>query len=598
MKINTRVVSRRYLRCLLAASAVIASIQFSAINAANAGTPLPSSAKSTCTFTPAQFNAIFESGSVGTTPNGIVLPADSFSFSPTSLCDFYKWSEQMFLWLTSPAPSRYGSGTHVFDSPVFYSLSAIDSSGNRTLIPHTPGPTLPFLTAISQRGSRGQEVVFDSTGKIHNVVRPAVGPTGKLLARDKAGQPVEINRIQPTREGKPALLDRANKQLEVQTQRNGAPLLFNDIGEPLNLRASTVMINGIHFFVTTSGAVVQTEEGQAGGGALMAQNNSLVFYLLQVNDVDAYFITGMKDIKITNPTPTTFPTTGSALGQITTFAQQAPAPFTKPSFPDNVAMAIEVKSSWIETTGLSNPGDYLTINATIPTYNPPLSQPNNTQSVQSGTKQVTLALVGMHVVGSTLQHPEMIWATFEHVNNTPNPQYTFISSPSNTVATQPADGPGGWVFSSTSAAGGTNNQRLVPNGTTINAVSGQTIGPSDLVRTNPWGTASTDPGFTANNTDIISINKNVIGMLVAGDVRKNYILTGTTWVFNGGPPSTGVITGTPHMANTTMETFFQGGNCFDCHSDATGNMLGISPGSDGFSGGLSHVFAPIQPLFP
>jgi hypothetical protein len=41
------------------------------------------------------------------------------------------------------------------------------------------------------------------------------------------------------------------------------------------------------------------------------------------------------------------------------------------------------------------------------------------------------------------------------------------------------------------------------------------------------------------------------------------------------------------MSNTTMETFSQGGNCFDCHSDATGNMLGTSPGTDGFSGGLS-----------
>jgi hypothetical protein len=52
-----------------------------------------------------------------------------------------------------------------------------------------------------------------------------------------------------------------------------------------------------------------------------------------------------------------------------------------------------------------------------------------------------------------------------------------------------------------------------------------------------------------------------------------------------------VITGTTAMSNTTMETFFQGGNCFDCHSDATGNMLGTGPATDGFSGGLSHLGA-------
>ena len=87
-------------------------------------------------------------------------------------------------------------------------------------------------------------------------------------------------------------------------------------------------------------------------------------------------------------------------------------------------------------------------------------------------------------------------------------------------------------------------------------------------------------------------------MLAAGDVRKNYIHTGATWVLGGGPPSTGVITGTTAMANTTMETFFQGGNCFSCHSDATGNMLGTTPAANGFTGGLSHIWAPVLPLFP
>jgi hypothetical protein len=113
---------------------------------------------------------------------------------------------------------------------------------------------------------------------------------------------------------------------------------------------------------------------------------------------------------------------------------------------------------------------------------------------------------------------------------------------------------------------------------------------------NPWGTAP--PDDTANNTDIVSLNANVIGLLAAGDVRKNYILIGTSWVLGGGPPSTGKIVGTPQMANSTMETFFQPGRCFDCHSDDNGNMLGTSAGPDGFSGGLSHIWAAILPLFP
>ena len=43
-------------------------------------------------------------------------------------------------------------------------------------------------------------------------------------------------------------------------------------------------------------------------------------------------------------------------------------------------------------------------------------------------KTVLMALVGMHVVGSTAGHPEMIWATFEHKNNAPNSSYTYLST--------------------------------------------------------------------------------------------------------------------------------------------------------------------------
>jgi hypothetical protein len=154
------------------------------------------------------------------------------------------------------------------------------------------------------------------------------------------------------------------------------------------------------------------------------------------------------------------------------------------------------------------------------------------------------------------------------------------------------------VFSSTGRRGSTNTGRMSVSGNTISALPGQTIGPSNIFRVNPWGTGAANAAFTSNNTDIISINRSVLGMLAAGDKRKNYIHTGTTWVLGGGPPSTGIRTGTTGMSNTTVETFFQGGTCFDCHSDSTGNMLGIPPGSDGFTGGLSHIWAPILPLFP
>ena len=62
----------------------------------------------------------------------------------------------------------------------------------------------------------------------------------------------------------------------------------------------------------------------------------------------------------------------------------------------------------------------------------------------------------------------------------------------------------------------------------IVALDDSTIGPSNLLRLNPWGTNASDANAVRNNTDIISINNSVLGMLAAGDVRKNYVMVGST----------------------------------------------------------------------
>lgn len=92
------------------------------LNAGCATTFVPSDAKAICTVTtngaPA-FASWFESGTV--TLNGVVKPANSVTFPNTPNCSFYQWSEQMFLWMTSPAPATYGGGGgRIFDSPAFF----------------------------------------------------------------------------------------------------------------------------------------------------------------------------------------------------------------------------------------------------------------------------------------------------------------------------------------------------------------------------------------------------------------------------------------------------------------------------------------------
>jgi hypothetical protein len=95
---------------------------------------LPQDASSDCntTISSTVFNSWFQTGTVSL--NGVVNPANSITFTPNSLCSFYAWTEQMFLWLTSPAPKSYGGGGGlILDSPTFYDVSPEDSTGARVL---------------------------------------------------------------------------------------------------------------------------------------------------------------------------------------------------------------------------------------------------------------------------------------------------------------------------------------------------------------------------------------------------------------------------------------------------------------------------------
>jgi hypothetical protein len=548
-----------------------------------AQTVVPSDAEATCIVTPVEFSNWFASGTV--IANGGVDPANSVTFPNMPNCSFYKWSEQMFLWLTSPAPAKFGSGTHVFDSPVFYSLSPPDAtSGTRTLVPNAPGQLRNFSARISQLGPNHKPVVFDQTGKMFNVVRPELGPDGKPVIRNRADQPVEIESIQVGSGGKPVLLDKAGKAIDFRAARNGGPTLRDRAGKVLNLQLSKTLLNGRPFFIDQAGNAVPTEQGEADGNVLMAQNGSLVYYTLQVNDVYAYFLTGQKNGPIS---AATFPTTPRALNNIEAFGLAH-----SKTFPDANALAIELKSAWIEAAGLDT-SKYVTMTATIPIYD----KVSPTQWNANGTRQTQLALVGIHVVGSTAGHPEMVWATFEHVDNARSGQYSYTNNatPSATV-TVPQDNAGSWTFSTTPASANQNQPLLSMGGPNIVAAAPPTpIGPSDVLRVNPWGMPGSN---TESNTEVIAINNSVISQLAAGDIRKNYIMIGTTWTFLGAPPSINNQLGTNKLANTTMETFRQRSNCFSCHQ---GDMLGTlsgPPPTPPVGKGLSRVYGPAEPLFP
>ena len=542
--------------------------------------PVPTDAQDACPLPAATFAGWFESGSVSL---GVVNPANSLlSLAPN--CGFYAWSEQMFMWATSPAPPSYGGGAHIFDSPAFFDVSPPDASGNRTFLAHSAGLMRAFPLRSAQLGPHRLPVVADLSGSLLEF-RP-VDPSLKAMVRDPSGKAIEIAHAR-VENRRTVLLDQEGKIIAAQ---HVPTLVLAAEQKASNAVAQKFIIDKIPIFIDPSLAVIDVEPGQADFGVLEAQtaaNGSLIFYATMVNDVYAYFLTGVKDGTITTTPPNRFPTTMTDLNNIIAFAMAHGK--GSPPFPDPNALAIELKSSWILAAGLPNLSSYITMTATIPTYN----QANPNLWTPTGQQTVQLALLGIHVVGSTFFHPEMVWATFEHVGNTPNATYSYNSTTGPKTVTQ--DTSGTWLFSTPGSTGPFNIPHMSFTGPPSNNIQSNpnpaggsfTISPSDTLRSDPWGI---DGSNAFSNTEVISMNSHVRGMMAAGDIRGNYIMTGATWTIPGIPPSGGLPgVGTNRLANTTMETYQQGvSNCFTCHQ---GFPNGYDPN------GLSHVFQKIQPLF-
>jgi hypothetical protein len=467
---------------------------------------LPADVLQSCTVSSSDFSSWFASQPIS--KNGAVNAANSVTAVHNNNCDFYKWSEQMFLWITSPNTSgNYSSGT-VMESDSFYTVST-SVDGVRTLIPHEKGK---LISAVAN------------------------------------------------------------------AQKNDK--LFAD-----------------------------TEEGQATDDVLMAQNGSLIYYISMVNDVYAQYLNGVANSG-GSVSGSEFPTTQDQLYTIIAYAKTQGITVKDPN-----TLTIEIKTSWVAADELANVDNYITMNAIVPTYD----TTNDQKWVPNGAEPKKLAMIGLHIVGTIDGHPEMVWATFEHVNNAPNLEYTYLDTKSDTK-TQAADTGNDWLLNSDSSDSNYNKSHMkfcnaselkakkCDELNTIFATENNTISASNTTMTKPWGVANDgvpnpeNSTAAASNSEVISMNNSVLGQLASGDLRSNYIFIGATWTDGGAAPNgtsysstntaPGVAIGTSQLANSTMETYAQNGagysqygTCFSCHSNFSDP--GLTP-SD-----LSHIYAEL-----
>ncbi len=326
----------------------------------------------TCVVPPSTFNGWFQAGHPGL--NLPVNPADSIALNTSSNCNFYLWSEQMFLWLTSPATGAY-AGSHVFDSQVFYQLH------NNTLLKQGGFGPLNLSLRAAQAGPDGLPVVLDAQGNLREFVTAPSKSGISLLSATGGEKPAHITAVKTGSDGRALFLNSMGKSVafapKVTTDMLPASLgrlarlapppkglkalsltaTRTDIAAALTAKKVLIEVNtkaGPVFVESGTSIVVNLGPGQAGGnGVLISQSNSVIYYETIVNDVYAWYLTGRKTpngiapLYNTNDTATygLFPTTAADLQSVVSFSSTHSGPT---SFPDGNALAIEAKLSWVD----------------------------------------------------------------------------------------------------------------------------------------------------------------------------------------------------------------------------------------------------------
>ncbi|PKU24055.1 hypothetical protein CWS72_13215 [Telmatospirillum siberiense] len=502
------------------------------------------------------------------------VPPSSAGFTNANgFCSFYQWGSQMFLWLTST-----------------------DSSGNLLIF----SPT--FYTA-----EENPKALENPATSSFNFTQNTEGSSLPKAAA-KAGPFRSLFRV---RVNKPKMSVHQLKLAAAQTPNAGSTAQAGGGG--------VLVVNGQPVPVPTNTTYA---------------TYPIVYYTIQVNDVYAGLAQNLSKVNYYNngPNAGNFPITSQQATDIQTAAGK--------TYGDINQLALEVKSAWVDTAYLTaaQSAGLIKIAADVPAF---------TQSTVNGlvvltsdgktTATRTLALVGMHVVGSVAGHPEMIWATFETTFNAPDATYSYLNNNLNSqgtacnpntqcITTVPLstsdstptifyNGQAGApvapsAITETATSSTASNGSVAITFSSSSTPSPLSLTPSSVVRLNPWGNqqsntqAVTDP-VLVNNTLLISLQSSLSGQLAAaggnGTVLANYFQSGALW-------SNGVIPflsgsqqfGSLFLANSTMETFQQltpgsltqasasqpASNCFVCHGDYTNQPP--SPANPGAA--ISHVF--------
>lgn len=297
------------------------------------------------------------------------------------------------------------------------------------------------------------------------------------------------------------------------------------------------------------------QAGSGPDGVLIGRNGRVAYYSQHINDAYYNFVT--KD---------------NLLNTYANYQSQGGQPAkVNPNtvFPPG---ALELKAAWrVIEPGEPTQGFY-TSEAEVDALMQP-GGPGTEIKVNrtSPPLTATVALVGLHVVGIVDNHPEFIWATFEHKDNTPD-------LPPGSLPTTPVSNKDFTFYTANTTV--ENSQPF--KGSVPLTLSGQKVSPvTNAYRLHPWG-GPTDLSL------VQSLNDSVHQKLGSDPIWTNYNEIGAVWLIPGGlKPNinpVGIAVGSTQLENSVIETFRQAKdqNCFACHETTrqgatSGNGPSIPP---------------------
>ena len=353
-----------------------------------------------------------------------------------------------------------------------------------------------------------------------------------------------------------------------------SPLLLAGTVHPrtLQLAARSTVGHDLPGYSEGAGAFVQAD-----GNVLVAPNGYPVYTSVHMNPT--YFATARKNL-------------------IATGDYQKGQP--NDTFPLGSAV---FKATWLRpATGETPPAGAFVTQAQVPVLTVQRSPTAITiLPVPNKFVTATVALVGLHVVGVTVNHPEFLWGTFEHSLNTPQvPDNTFSASGSSST---------GYTFYKANTSYGQANIAVEPPLLTFNTATQRFSPVTNAVLENQTG----GENQTNGPANVQSVSSQGQGFLAheKGDKRvqpsqwifSNYYLVGTVWMlpnsYNLNSDQSNAV-GSVNLANTTAETFQQFPtnadmgkvkNCFMCHNAGSYSFQSSPPPLNNRLVAISHTLS-------